>query len=53
MIKYARTGKAIPHERVFKLDNDDLVIFYVPVGLVSLVYQCIESINTSSLTDLA
>lgn len=25
MIKYARGGRSIPHERVFKLDNDNLV----------------------------
>ena len=25
MIKYARGGSSIPHERVFKLDNDNLV----------------------------
>lgn len=25
MIKYAREGRSIPHERVFKLDNDNLV----------------------------
>lgn len=25
MIKYARGGRSIPHERVFKLDDDNLV----------------------------
>ena len=25
MIKYARIGRSIPHERVFKLDKDNLV----------------------------
>ena len=25
MIKYARGGRSIPHERVFKLDKDNLV----------------------------
>ncbi|XP_078346086.1 1-phosphatidylinositol 4,5-bisphosphate phosphodiesterase zeta-1-like [Oculina patagonica] len=32
MIKYARGGRSIPHERVFKLDNDNLHIMWKKRG---------------------
>ncbi|XP_032221029.2 1-phosphatidylinositol 4,5-bisphosphate phosphodiesterase zeta-1 isoform X2 [Nematostella vectensis] len=34
MIKYARGGKAIPHERVFRLDNENLHIMWKKRGKI-------------------
>ena len=46
MIKYARAGKAIPHERVFKLDSDNLVtlLFVLKDSKISVISELISSV---------